>query len=67
MKFIETFTIAWLAEKSGVEYHKLRRNLLARQEGVKLTREERDLVISAARDRASATDEALKELEAFLA
>ncbi len=59
MQFTELFNMSSLAASSGVEYGRLRTNLLARQDKVRLTPDEREAVIKAA-------THGLKELTTFL-
>jgi hypothetical protein len=59
MNFTELFNMSSLAAASGVEYGRLRNNLLARPEKVKLTPDEREAVIKAA-------THGLNELTTFL-
>jgi hypothetical protein len=56
---MELFNTTALAAKSGISYERLRPNLLARPDKVKLTKDERVAIIACAR-------EGLKELESFL-
>jgi len=54
MDFTELFNLTSLAAKSGVDYARLRSNLLARPEKVRLTPDERESVINALEDGLSA-------------